>query len=153
MHSKDFHDNVDIPPGFAFFDRMVDCRLSGCHSNRVNRHFHCTRPGCGYSFVRYSTMALHEKQHNEGMSLAEETMMQETKPRIHVKNPAELIDKLSDSLEEARSEQKDLELASPGDGISKTTGERDSAFALFLDYLQDYLHDLEMFDFYLLQVH
>ena len=35
-------------------------------SNRVNRHFHCIRPGCGYSFVRYSTMAIHEQKHRTG---------------------------------------------------------------------------------------
>ncbi|XP_063220399.1 zinc finger protein castor homolog 1 isoform X2 [Bacillus rossius redtenbacheri] len=63
MHSKDFHDNIDIMEGFLFFDRMVDCRLPNCHSNKVNRHFHCVRPGCGYSFVRYSTMALHQQKH------------------------------------------------------------------------------------------
>jgi hypothetical protein len=31
----------------------------------VNRHFHCTRPNCGYTFVRYSTMALHEQKHRD----------------------------------------------------------------------------------------
>ncbi|KAJ8885929.1 hypothetical protein PR048_012135, partial [Dryococelus australis] len=48
MHSKDFHDNIDIMEGFL---------------NKVNRHFHCVRPGCGYSFVRYSTMAVHQQKH------------------------------------------------------------------------------------------
>lgn len=118
MHSKDFHDNVDIPPGFAFYDRMIDCRLAGCHSNRVNRHFHCTRPGCGYSFVRYSTMALHEKQHAEG-GVAEEL---DIKPRIQVKNPADLID----ALEDGRVEQKDMELA---DVNNKTMGKDDDGTA------------------------
>lgn len=138
MHSKDFHDNVDIPPGFAFYDKMVDCRLAGCHSNRVNRHFHCTRPNCGYSFVRYSTMALHEKQHsnhaescgqelsNQECQTQSQSLIQETKPRIQVKNPAELIEKPDESLmtgdPESRSmiEDKESELASPDSG--KTTG-------------------------------
>jgi len=31
MHSKDFHDNIDIMDGFLFFDRTVDCRLPSCH--------------------------------------------------------------------------------------------------------------------------
>ncbi|XP_029680634.1 uncharacterized protein LOC115246139 isoform X1 [Formica exsecta] len=137
MHSKDFHDNVDIPPGFAFYDKMVDCRLVGCHSNRVNRHFHCTRPNCGYSFVRYSTMALHEKQHsnhaelcgqelsNQECQTQSQSLVQETKPRIQVKNPAELIEKPDESLmtgdPESRSmiEDKESELASPDSG--KTT--------------------------------
>ncbi|XP_034951460.1 uncharacterized protein [Chelonus insularis] len=102
MHSKDFHDNVDIPPGFAFFDKLVDCRLPECHSNRVHRHYHCTRPNCGYSFVRYSTIAQHEKQHIEAQqqqtSLDNDgnqdvQQVHHEKPRIQVKNPAELIEK------------------------------------------------------------
>ncbi|KOX79582.1 Transcription factor castor [Melipona quadrifasciata] len=136
MHSKDFHDNVDIPPGFAFFDKMVDCRLVGCHSNRINRHFHCTRPNCGYSFVRYSTMAMHEKQHssshdeqpecssNQECQTQMQPIMQETKPRIQVKNPAELIEKPEESLTsemESRSmiDEKESEIHSPD--VNKTT--------------------------------
>lgn len=65
LHSKDFHDNIDIIDGFVFFDRSVDCRLQGCHSNKINRHFHCVRPNCNYSFVRYSTMTVHEQKHKE----------------------------------------------------------------------------------------
>lgn len=65
LHSKDFHDNIDIMEGFVFFDRSVDCRLPGCHSNKVNRHFHCTRQNCNYSFVRYSTMSMHEQKHRD----------------------------------------------------------------------------------------
>ncbi|KAK3922303.1 Zinc finger protein castor-like protein 1, partial [Frankliniella fusca] len=63
MHARDFHDNIDILPGFVFFDRSIDCRLPGCPSNRTSRHFHCARPGCGYTFVRYSNMAQHEAKH------------------------------------------------------------------------------------------
>lgn len=65
MHSKDFHDNIDILDGFEFYDRNVDCRLSNCPSNKVNRHFHCTRADCNYSFVQYSTMAIHNQKHLE----------------------------------------------------------------------------------------
>lgn len=36
-HAKDFHENVEIPEGFEFYDRMVDCRLQGCASNKINR--------------------------------------------------------------------------------------------------------------------
>ncbi|XP_044261670.1 zinc finger protein castor homolog 1-like isoform X3 [Tribolium madens] len=63
MHSKDFHDNVEILDGFEFYDRNIDCRLSDCPSNKINRHFHCTRPNCNYSFVQYSTMAQHNQKH------------------------------------------------------------------------------------------
>ncbi|KAK9744593.1 hypothetical protein QE152_g7648 [Popillia japonica] len=65
MHSKDFHDNIDILDGFEFYDRNVDCRLPNCPSNKINRHFHCTRRNCNYSFVQYSTMALHNQKHLE----------------------------------------------------------------------------------------
>ncbi|XP_023243469.1 zinc finger protein castor homolog 1-like [Centruroides sculpturatus] len=63
LHSKDFHDNIDIMEGYVFYDWSVDCQYSNCPSNKVNRHFHCTRPNCNYSFVRYSTMSLHEQKH------------------------------------------------------------------------------------------
>ncbi|XP_068902505.1 zinc finger protein castor homolog 1-like isoform X1 [Tenebrio molitor] len=63
MHSKDFHDNIEILDGFEFYDRNVDCRLADCPSNKINRHFHCTRPNCNYSFVQYSTMAQHNQKH------------------------------------------------------------------------------------------
>ncbi|XP_046747760.1 uncharacterized protein LOC124412150 isoform X1 [Diprion similis] len=133
MHSKDFHDNVDILPGFSFFDKMIDCKLNGCHSNRVNRHFHCTRPNCGYSFVRYSAMALHEKQHsncssqgNGGTNEPEiSEISQDIKPRIQVKNPAELIDKPEDNFAEETgrtiitTDDKEREIPSPDS--SKTT--------------------------------
>ncbi|KAL1122329.1 hypothetical protein AAG570_003734, partial [Ranatra chinensis] len=62
-HARDFHDNIEILEGFLFFDRSVDCRLENCPSNKVNRHFHCVMPGCGYSFVRYSHMAIHQAKH------------------------------------------------------------------------------------------
>lgn len=36
-HAKDFHENIEILEGFQFYDRMVDCRLQGCASNKTNR--------------------------------------------------------------------------------------------------------------------
>ncbi|XP_018574221.1 zinc finger protein castor homolog 1-like isoform X2 [Anoplophora glabripennis] len=84
VHSKDFHDNVEILDGFEFYDRNVDCRLPNCASNKVNRHFHCTRQNCNYSFVQYSTMALHNQKH------AEESGQM---PEIRVKSEAQLTDK------------------------------------------------------------
>lgn len=33
------------------------------NSNKVNRHFHCTSGNCHYSFVQYSTMAIHKQKH------------------------------------------------------------------------------------------
>ncbi|XP_012277586.1 zinc finger protein castor homolog 1 isoform X2 [Orussus abietinus] len=132
MHSKDFHDNVDILPGFAFFDKMVDCRLPGCYSNRVNRHFHCTRPNCAYTFVRYSTMSLHEKQHstrsetpvtemNQETQTQCQSLLQEIKPRIQVKNPADLIVKSEDGSEENKPATEDKKSEVPSPDASKTT--------------------------------
>ncbi len=63
LHAKDFHNYISILPGFEFFDRVVNCRRPHCHNNKANKHFHCMRPRCDYSFVRYSTMAQHDKKH------------------------------------------------------------------------------------------
>jgi hypothetical protein len=63
LHAKDFHMYISILDGFEFFDSNVSCRRSHCANNQVNRHFHCTRPGCDYSFVRYSTMVQHDRKH------------------------------------------------------------------------------------------
>lgn len=84
LHSKDFHDNVEILDGFEFYDRNIDCRLPNCASNKINRHFHCTRPNCNYSFVQYSTMAIHNQKHDE-----ENKQM----PEIRVKHEALLTDR------------------------------------------------------------
>ncbi|XP_065221006.1 zinc finger protein castor homolog 1-like isoform X2 [Planococcus citri] len=62
-HSVNFHDTIEIMDGFLFFDSSVDCRLDNCKSNKINRHFHCVRPGCGFSFVGYSVMAEHNNKH------------------------------------------------------------------------------------------
>ncbi|KAK6177137.1 hypothetical protein SNE40_015302 [Patella caerulea] len=68
LHAKDFHSFVTILDGYEFFDRNVNCRRNHCHNNKANRHFHCTRPGCDYSFVRHSTMTQHEKKHNQAQT-------------------------------------------------------------------------------------
>nr|CAH7728455.1 unnamed protein product [Callosobruchus chinensis] len=90
VHAKDFHDNIEILDGFEFYDRNVDCRLSGCPSNRVNRHFHCTRSGCNYSFVQYSTMAQHNQKHAE----------ESAAPEIRVKSETQLTDNLRQDMAE-----------------------------------------------------
>lgn len=143
MHSKDFHDNVEIPPGFAFYDQTIDCRLPGCVNNRQSKHFHCTRPNCGYSFLRYLNMPIHEKQHSaEELSVAGSSSSQQSgrenqttpvdmKPRIQVKKSAELIDKLNESGEESvrTQEHKDAGISSPE--INKTTGMKSDFFIVF----------------------
>jgi hypothetical protein len=66
LHAREFHNYVSIMEGFEFFDRGVNCRRPHCQNNKTNRHFHCVRPRCDYSFVRHSTMFQHDKKHQEG---------------------------------------------------------------------------------------
>lgn len=42
-------------------------------SNTINKHFHCVRAGCGFSFTRYSQMAQHLLQHQAtvGMQISD----------------------------------------------------------------------------------
>ncbi|XP_066257744.1 zinc finger protein castor homolog 1-like isoform X1 [Euwallacea similis] len=84
-HAKDFHENVEILDGFEFYDRMVDCRLQGCASNKINRHFHCTRQNCNYSFVQYSQMVLHNQKHEAHQEISF--------PSIRVKSEELLVDR------------------------------------------------------------
>nr|CAD7426118.1 unnamed protein product [Timema monikensis] len=121
MHSKDFHDNIDILEGFLFFDRMVDCRLPNCHSNKVNRHFHCMHPGCGYSFVRYSTMAVHEQKH-QADNISETSLKTQntqhnicTSPSLH---DMKKIQEEAGSPMSTRSESLELNSATPLSGNS-----------------------------------
>lgn len=86
MHSKDFHDNIDILDGFEFYDRNVDCRLPNCPSNKVNRHFHCTRSSCNYSFVQYSTMAIHNQKHMEEVNHFSQILPPQMPNEIKIKN-------------------------------------------------------------------
>ncbi|XP_026685643.1 uncharacterized protein LOC103517910 [Diaphorina citri] len=75
LHSKEFHDNVVIREGFLFFDKSVDCRLENCRSNKMTRHFHCIRPGCGYTFVRYTNMLQHEEFHMDNAPVSFNTVV------------------------------------------------------------------------------
>lgn len=65
LHFRSFHNLIRIMEGFEFFDRNVQCRRAHCPNSKVNAHFHCTKPRCDYSFVRYSTMAKHSRKHAE----------------------------------------------------------------------------------------
>lgn len=93
MHSKDFHDNIDILDGFEFYDRNVDCRLANCPSNKTNRHFHCTRSNCNYSFVQYSTMSIHNQKHLEE---AAQNAHLVSLGEIKIKNEPMLLDERSE---------------------------------------------------------
>ncbi|KAG0728909.1 Transcription factor castor [Chionoecetes opilio] len=63
LHAHDFHENTPIPEGFIAIDRNIDCRSPNCQSNKVNKHYHCTR--CGFSFVRYQTLESHAEKHQQ----------------------------------------------------------------------------------------
>ncbi|KAL5014907.1 hypothetical protein ScPMuIL_009177 [Solemya velum] len=63
LHAKDFHSFVNILEGFEFFDRNINCRRAHCQNNKANKHYHCVRAKCDYSFVRQSTMFQHDKKH------------------------------------------------------------------------------------------
>ncbi|KAL1464349.1 hypothetical protein WDU94_004003, partial [Cyamophila willieti] len=101
LHSKEFHANVIIREGFLFFDKSVDCRLENCRSNKVTRHFHCIRPGCGYTFVRYPNMLQHEEFHLENPSGSFNTSLEspsakskenfEPKSEIRVKKDKDIL--------------------------------------------------------------
>ncbi|GAV07890.1 hypothetical protein RvY_17670 [Ramazzottius varieornatus] len=80
LHIREFHTNIDIMEGYEFFDQSVDCDLAGCASNRLTRHFHCMRPGCLYSFVRYDTMATHEEKHRLAGTSSSSTFPSATPP-------------------------------------------------------------------------
>lgn len=71
LHSNDFHDNIDIVDGFAFYDAAVDCRMPSCTLNKCKQHFHCTQNGCTFSFVQYSAMSWHQEQHRNDASHSE----------------------------------------------------------------------------------
>uniref|UniRef100_A0A8D9EBS9 Transcription factor castor n=1 Tax=Cacopsylla melanoneura TaxID=428564 RepID=A0A8D9EBS9_9HEMI len=101
LHSKEFHANVIIREGFLFFDKSVDCRLENCRSNKVTRHFHCIRPGCGYTFVRYPNMIQHEEFHMDNASGSFNTSLEsssskskenfEPKSEIRVKKDKDIL--------------------------------------------------------------
>lgn len=91
-HSKDFHDKIEILENFVFFDKSVDCRLKGCASNRVSRHYHCTV--CNYSFIQYSVMSVHNESHP--LNLTDKVDSSDVQPKSdHNQNlPLNLADKV-----------------------------------------------------------
>ncbi|KAH9490008.1 hypothetical protein Btru_036245 [Bulinus truncatus] len=86
VHAKEFHNNITILEGYEFFERMVNCRRPVCHNNRINRHFHCVRSKCDYSFVRHSTMAQHNKKHPTVTSAVLSTPLTRAAPISSVTN-------------------------------------------------------------------
>ncbi|XP_052286686.1 zinc finger protein castor homolog 1-like [Dreissena polymorpha] len=99
LHAKDFHSFVNILEGYEFFDRSVSCRRFHCPNNQTNRHFHCTRPKCDYSFIRHSTMSQHEKKHLGARSSSIEGIDSQRSPsRASVTQPSLVANHLQASL-------------------------------------------------------
>ncbi|XP_021355431.1 zinc finger protein castor homolog 1-like [Mizuhopecten yessoensis] len=114
LHAKDFHNFVNILEGFEFFDRNVNCRRNHCNNNKINRHFHCVKPKCDYSFVRHSTMMQHDKKHRtEGATELKplQLIKKEAAPTVSVPGFMPIIPALSPSP-----------LESVNKGIIKTSG-------------------------------
>lgn len=66
------HSECLSPPGeFGFhpLGKLPYQSFPSAFSNKINRHFHCTRPNCGFSFVRYSTMAIHDTNHSNNQDI------------------------------------------------------------------------------------
>ncbi|ODN04588.1 Transcription factor castor [Orchesella cincta] len=59
-HLRDFHSNVDILEGYAYYDRNSDCVDTKCEFRNNADHFHCTRDGL--TFVQYAVMMSHETE-------------------------------------------------------------------------------------------
>ncbi|XP_025834272.1 zinc finger protein castor homolog 1-like isoform X1 [Agrilus planipennis] len=108
MHSKDFHDNIEILDGFEFYDRNVDCRLPNCPSNKTNRHFHCTRPNCNYSFVQYSSMAIHNQKH---IDESEHQKLYGSLNQIRVKSEPGAEEKPCDNIPESQQQFRAINLS------------------------------------------
>lgn len=62
-HLRDFHSNVDILDGYAYYDRNTDCKDGKCEFRNSTDHFHCTRDGL--KFVQYAVMMTHEAEAHE----------------------------------------------------------------------------------------
>ncbi|XP_060080186.1 zinc finger protein castor homolog 1-like [Ylistrum balloti] len=113
LHAKDFHNFVTIMEGFEFFDRNVNCRRNHCNNNKINRHFHCVKPKCDYSFVRHSTMMQHDKKHRTdgAADLKPLQLVKKEAPNVSVQGFMPIIPALSPSP-----------LESVNKGIIKTSG-------------------------------
>ncbi|CAG2059989.1 unnamed protein product, partial [Timema podura] len=90
-------------------------------SNKVNRHFHCMHPGCGYSFVRYSTMAVHEQKHQADNITETSLKTQNTQHNICTSPSLQDMKKIQEeagSPMSTRSESIELNSATPLSGNS-----------------------------------
>lgn len=56
-HALDFHGSLEIPEGFACFDREVACAFGcACAYSAKQRHFHCLRSGCPEAFLKVNAL-------------------------------------------------------------------------------------------------
>lgn len=74
-HSQDFHDEITILDGFAFFDANFDCHVISCSYNKKQSHFHCTRcldthAQSTISFIQANEMRIHEEDTHRSLSIS-----------------------------------------------------------------------------------
>ncbi|XP_063173663.1 zinc finger protein castor homolog 1 isoform X4 [Candoia aspera] len=62
---KSYHvkDDAYAKDGFKKFYKYEECRYEGCVYSKATNHFHCIRPGCGFTFTSTSQMTSHKRKH------------------------------------------------------------------------------------------
>ncbi|CAG0912696.1 unnamed protein product [Notodromas monacha] len=64
----DFHASTEIAACFAYFDSSVSCRVVDCQ-NKLQRHYHCTIPHCGFVCNHTQAMTQHADQHLDTITM------------------------------------------------------------------------------------
>ncbi|XP_058016951.1 zinc finger protein castor homolog 1 isoform X7 [Ahaetulla prasina] len=62
---KSYHikDDAYAKDGFKKFYKYEECKYEGCVYSKATNHFHCIRPGCGFTFTSTSQMTSHKRKH------------------------------------------------------------------------------------------
>ncbi|KAJ7306360.1 hypothetical protein JRQ81_009704 [Phrynocephalus forsythii] len=62
---KSYHikDDAYAKDGFKKFYKYEECKYDGCVYSKATNHFHCIRPGCGFTFTSTSQMTSHKRKH------------------------------------------------------------------------------------------
>ncbi|XP_078615886.1 zinc finger protein castor homolog 1-like [Branchiostoma floridae x Branchiostoma japonicum] len=62
---KAYHikDDMYTKEGFKKFYKYEECRFDGCVYSKASNHFHCIRPGCGFTFTSTGQMHSHRRKH------------------------------------------------------------------------------------------
>ncbi|KAI8500537.1 Zinc finger protein castor 1 [Branchiostoma belcheri] len=88
---KAYHikDDMYTKEGFKKFYKYEECRFDGCVYSKASNHFHCIRPGCGFTFTSTGQMHSHRRKHER----RELRNLRDNKyaPGIHVPQPAPVV--------------------------------------------------------------